>query len=128
MSNHDTIRPLKNSEEEMDSGDTVDPQGSEEGEGRQQSEAQVEEGEDGQRPRADENIGEEEGQPQRGVTSPRLPSSRERAEHELTHCPFRSWCEHSTKGQAKGIPTQEGRRRVCRVERGTPFDGLLLFH
>ena len=25
---------------------------------------------------------------------PRLPSEREREEHEMTHLPFRSWCRH----------------------------------
>ena len=34
----------------------------------------------------------------RGLGQPRLPSERERREHELTHCPFRCWCEHCVRG------------------------------
>ena len=85
MSDHDFIRPLKNSEEEMDSGDAMDPQESEEDKSRGQSAVQVKDGEHAHGPGADDDISEEEGQPQRGATSRRLPSARERAEHELTH-------------------------------------------
>ena len=35
----------------------------------------------------------------RTVRQPRAPTARERAEHELTHCPYRSWCEHCVRGQ-----------------------------
>ena len=102
MSDHDPIRPLTISKEEMDSGNAVDPLESEGDESRDKSAEQ--EGEGAQELKADEDIGEEEGQPQRMATSPRLPGAREREEHELTHCPFRSWCEHCTKGQKKDFP------------------------
>ena len=102
MSDHDSIRPLKTSKEEKDSGNAVDPLESEGDENRVESAEQ--EGEGAQELKADEDIGEEEAQPQRVATSPRLPSVREREEHELTHCPFRSWCEHCTKGQKKDFP------------------------
>ena len=45
--------------------------------------------------------GEEEAQVPLAVKAPRLPSAREIEEHNLTHCPFRSWCPHCIKGQAK---------------------------
>ena len=35
----------------------------------------------------------------RRIAQPRLPSETERREHELTHCPYRSWCEHCVRGQ-----------------------------
>ena len=33
--------------------------------------------------------------------NPREPTQQERAEHELTHMPFRSWCRHCVRGRAK---------------------------
>ena len=45
--------------------------------------------------------GEEEAQVPLAVKAPRLPSAREIEEHNLTHCPFRSWCPQCIKGQAK---------------------------
>ena len=38
------------------------------------------------------------------VRKPVTPSKKEIEEHELTHCPFRSWCEHCVRGQAKDSP------------------------
>ena len=35
----------------------------------------------------------------RTVNQPRMPTAKERAMHELTHCPYRSWCEHCVRGQ-----------------------------
>ena len=32
---------------------------------------------------------------------PRQPTQKEREEHEVTHCPPQSWCDHCVKGQAK---------------------------
>ena len=34
----------------------------------------------------------------RGIGQPRLPSERERRDHEKTHCPYRCWCEHCVRG------------------------------
>ena len=45
--------------------------------------------------------GLEEGERQRTVRTPKKPNPQEVEEHELTHCPYRSWCEHCVKGQAK---------------------------
>ena len=35
----------------------------------------------------------------RKVSQPKMPSKREREEHERTHCPYRCWCEHCVRGQ-----------------------------
>ena len=37
----------------------------------------------------------------RAVRSPKRPTAKEVEDHELTHCPPRSWCEHCVRGQAK---------------------------
>ena len=37
----------------------------------------------------------------KGVPTPSPPSRQERLEHELTHLPFRSWCEFCVKGKCK---------------------------
>ena len=49
----------------------------------------------------DQHGAEESGEVQssRRVGQPRTPSDRERREHELTHCPYRCWCEHCVHGQ-----------------------------
>ena len=36
------------------------------------------------------------------VRSPGMPSAAERAEHNITHWPYRNWCEHCVKGRALG--------------------------
>ena len=93
-----------NRTENLDSGDEVLPQ---EGENQEESTAEASgHGGDAGAPIAGGEPGGEEGQPQRAFPSPRLPGAREREEHELTHCPYRSWCEHCTRGQAKDFPHQ----------------------
>ena len=37
----------------------------------------------------------------KGVMAPSSPSRQERLEHDLTHLPFRSWCEFCVKGKCK---------------------------
>ena len=44
---------------------------------------------------------EEEALRPKGVPTPSPPSRQERLEHELTHLPFRSWCELCVKGKCK---------------------------
>ena len=36
--------------------------------------------------------------------TPFAPSRQERAEHNVAHCPFRSWCAHCVAGKGKGKP------------------------
>ena len=108
MSDHSSISPQMYNTENLDSGDDVLPQ---EGENQEESTAEASgHGGDAGAPIAGGEPGGEEGQPQRAFPSPRLPGAREREEHELTHCPYRSWCEHCTRGQAKDFPhrTVEG--------------------
>ena len=45
--------------------------------------------------------GEEEAQAPLAAKAPRFPRAKEIEEHNLTHCPFRSWCPRCVKGQAK---------------------------
>ena len=56
---------------------------------------------EGQQEDEDQTGGEDSGEvaASRTARQPRAPSERERREHELTHCPFRSWCEHCIRGQ-----------------------------
>ena len=35
----------------------------------------------------------------RKVVQPRAPTAQERRDHDLTHCPYRCWCEHCVRGQ-----------------------------
>ena len=46
----------------------------------------------------------EEGQIARRVARPPQPSKEEALQHELTHIPFRSWCQHCVKGKSKNLP------------------------
>ena len=41
-----------------------------------------------------ENIEGSGGQVHRTARAPHTPSPKEVDEHELTHCPYRSWCDH----------------------------------
>ena len=45
-----------------------------------------------------------EAQSPKAMKAPKIPTAREVEEHELTHCPPRSWCEHCVRGQAKDRP------------------------
>ena len=51
---------------------------------------------------AEGNDAEEEHTSPRGLRDPGTPSPAERADHELTHIPYRSWCKHCVRGKAKG--------------------------
>ena len=57
--------------------------------------------------------GVEEAEVPRMMKAPGTPSQKEVEEHELTHCPFRSWCDHCVKGQAK-----DGRHSLVTGELG----------
>ena len=53
-------------------------------------------------------------------TAPYVPTRQERLEHEVTHVPYRSWCEHCVKGKAKSTPHKHEANRV----EGIPVIGL----
>ena len=53
----------------------------------------------------EEDVMHEEGEDQRnvrGIRDPGMPTAKERANHELTHWDFRSWCEACVRGRAVG--------------------------
>ena len=56
----------------------------------------------------------DEGRTPIAMTVPEGPSINEREEHELTHIPFRSWCEHCVKGRAR---SKAHRRRNPEIKR-----------
>ena len=49
----------------------------------------------------DADGGEDSGEARasRRASQPKTPSAEERRIHNLTHCPYRSWCEHCVRGQ-----------------------------
>ena len=49
-------------------------------------------------------ISDKEAQRARGILVPKGPSAAERTAHELTHLPYRTWCEFCVKGRAKESP------------------------
>ena len=56
----------------------------------------------------------EETQPARGLPVPRQPSQHEREEHELTHLPFRAWCEICVVAKVRqAYHTKQPSRRDC---------------
>ena len=46
----------------------------------------------------------EEAKGNKGLPHGIRPSDKEVEEHERTHVPFRSWCQHCVKGKAKSHP------------------------
>ena len=55
------------------------------------------------------------------VQDPRDPSKEERAQHEMTHLPYRSWCRHCVRGRGK---TDAAPRRFSRNEHKRGAHGL----
>ena len=49
----------------------------------------------------------EEGREPRAGASPQTPSRLEREQHELTHTPYRSWCEHCVRARGRSRPHQK---------------------
>ena len=45
-----------------------------------------------------------EAEASRRVPQPRAPTAEARKLHDLTHCPFRSWCKHCVRGQSAEYP------------------------
>ena len=65
---------------------------------------------DAQDVQAQEEIdAEEEAVQPRGARDPGQPTQADRDEHDLTHIPYRPWCEACVKGKAKRKPS----RRIC---------------
>ena len=82
------------------------------GEGEQGDQVHNSEGEAQEELDADQahdDGGEQEAQQQRLVRDPGQPSQAEVDEHNVTHIPYRPWCEWCVRGKAKRSPS----RRVC---------------
>ena len=71
-------------------------------EGLSQDMAAEEEGEVGIHGREEEEE-DEEGRTAKTMASPIVVSKREREEHELTHLPYRNWCEHCVRGRGRNM-------------------------
>ena len=71
-----------------------------------------------------EYITDEEDRPQQtatratGIAKPKQPTAQQRAEHELTHLPYRTWCDICvrTKGKANSHPRQKSKQPVIQVD------------
>ena len=112
------IRPRENSECNQNGkawGEKSDIDGMDEGhvddsedeiQAQEPSEAAMSEDVAAAAPDAEEVIHAEEAETQapRVPRAPRTPSQQEIDDHEVAHCPFRSWCEHCVRGQAKDDP------------------------
>ena len=55
----------------------------------------------------------EAGGEERKVLDPRQPTDEERRTHNLTHLPYRSWCERCVKGRGR-----EADRKVLKLQPG----------
>ena len=109
------LRPVKGKKEDIYHSDElglretvngmdVVVQGEAEDEGEMASRVQSQNVQDETEMVGHENIEESEGQAHRTARAPHTPSPKEVDEHELTHCPYRSWCDHCVRGQAKDDP------------------------
>ena len=51
----------------------------------------------------------EEGRRAQAAAIPYTPSRAEREEHELTHIPYRSWCDHCVRARGRNRPHQRNK-------------------
>ena len=58
----------------------------------------------------------EESRVPKRMQNPMLPSKAEREMHELTHVPFRSWCEHCVRGRGEGVRHEAGKEMPEQTE------------
>jgi hypothetical protein len=58
----------------------------------------------------------EESRVPKRMQNPMLPSKAEREVHELTHVPFRSWCEHCVRGRGEGVRHEAGKEMPEQTE------------
>ena len=101
----------------VETGRVIEPRISAEGGGGDN----IEEDEDIENPPASANDDKvEEAEVPKMARDPGQPSKLDRQIHKLTHCPYRSWCEHCVRGQAvgrqhKAIPIEDSTSEVPRV-------------
>ena len=55
------------------------------------------------------------------LTSPYTPTRQERMEHELTHIPYRSWCDHCVRGKCAAMAH---RKSTLEDDRKIPVVGV----
>ena len=102
-------QPVRTATDVMDSSADVDIEPVDQGE---PGNSQIEEDDSEDGGVEDDQVGEEEaGEAPRCLPCPGNPSAVERAAHELTHWPYRKWCEHCVRGRAVGpnakrVPTK----------------------
>ena len=70
--------------------------------------------------RAEEELveAEEETAPRDSLPSPELPSQSEIDDHNVDHCPYRSWCRHCVEGRAREMAHKlqdQGTRKISTV-------------
>ena len=82
----------------IDASDLEHAEGTEAQEGQA---AEATEGDETEEEAAEEASEESEGKT-KVIRSPGNPSAKERADHEINHWPYRSWCDHCVKGRATG--------------------------
>ena len=60
----------------------------------------------------------QQAKPAKGLAAPKQPTQEERAEHALTHLPFRSWCPTcvANKGRADNHPKQKSKMPVVQFD------------
>ena len=68
---------------------------------------------------------EEEAAPRDSLPTPELPSQSEIDDHNIDHCPYRSWCRHCVEGRAREMAHRlqdQSSRRISTVS----FDYLFV--
>ena len=101
-----SVRPSESISESLVSREpmpSVDPVGSssQEGPGTEEQESSTAEEEGVHEKECEEGDG---GNVDKVVKSPGTPTQSERDQHNLTHWPYRNWCEHCNKGRGVGQP------------------------
>ena len=99
----DRIRPQNG-----ESGDDVQLEGAESGQGQVEVIENIEDIEDvdGDRAEADEDV-----RRPKPVARPYTPTRTEVYEHEVTHLPYRNWCKHCVRGRGVSSPHQKPDKR-----------------
>ena len=68
---------------------------------------------------------EEETEPRDSLPTPELPSQSEIDDHNIDHCPYRSWCPHCVEGRAREMAHRmqdPGARKIATIS----FDYLFV--
>ena len=110
-----TVRPSENINEQGTAAQEEEHREERQEEEREGEESQQGEGEEGQQ--EEEIAGPQEARRPRPGRDPGQPTRREREEHEVTHLPYRPWCQHCVRGKAK---SSQHRRSENTADRQVP--------